>query len=156
MERRRKSTAISIAIRLQNYLEPRIQDINTRNYNTLNVAESDSLKDFFGSNFKCITEDEDEDELFDHTLPNDEQHAEAIPPDDDTYSDSEIDTTVMIPTQTTPESPENNQMEWKIISLIFIALSVALFIVSIFLWRALPSKQKNTPNETFRGFRRDA
>lgn len=149
---------------------------NASNNNTSNVAEDDSkrsykFEDFFKGNLRCITH---KDKSFDEnsTSPNmrnrelnpddfdafssEEENSETLSSENDNDSDSTEDgTTIIIPTEVSPDSPEESQIEWKIISLIFIALSVGLFIVSIFLWRALPSKQEQRTNDTFRGFRRN-
>lgn len=49
-------------------------------------------------------------------------------------------TTVMIPTEVASEpTPYQEEIMWRVISLVFIVLTSFLLILSICLWRALPS-----------------
>lgn len=55
--------------------------------------------------------------------------------------------TVTMPPEivTSAGPPIDDQIEWKIISFVFIALTAVLFVVSVCLWRAMPSsKSKKT------------
>lgn len=68
------------------------------------------------------------------------------PSDDE--SEKTTMTTEIIPTSPTP--PEE-QIEWKLISIIFITLTAFLFIITICLWRALPlNSNKNTNDRQHR------
>lgn len=60
--------------------------------------------------------------------------------DDD--STNEISTTIVIPSESiTDESPAEH-VYWKIISITFIATTIFLIIISVCLWRTLPSSLK--------------
>lgn len=54
-------------------------------------------------------------------------------------------TTVMMSTELTTEPiPDEEQLTWRVISMVFIILTAFLLILSICLWRALPSNTKST------------
>lgn len=163
MKRCKKSTAITAAVSLKNDLKNQTQDSREKN----DVRPGYKFEDFFKGSLRCITykdknltsanmKNRDLNPDNSDAFSSDERNSETLSSENDNDSDSTEDaTTIIIPTAVSPESPEESQIEWKIISLIFIALSVGLFIVSIFLWRALPPKQEQRTNNTFRGFRRN-
>lgn len=57
--------------------------------------------------------------------------------DDD--STTEMSTTVVIPSNSTSDESPAEQVYWKIISITFIVTTTFLIIISVCLWRSLPS-----------------
>lgn len=57
--------------------------------------------------------------------------------DDD--STTEMSTTIVIPSNSTSDESPAEQVYWKIISITFIVTTAFLIIISVCLWRTLPS-----------------
>lgn len=60
--------------------------------------------------------------------------------DDD--STNEMSTTIVIPSDSITDESPAEQVYWKIISITFIATTIFLIIISVCLWRTLPSSLK--------------
>lgn len=64
-----------------------------------------------------------------------------------------ISSTMVMSTEiTTTQEPDEDELMWKIISAVFVTLTVVLLIVSICLWSSLPSHSSTRCSQEITGF----